>query len=690
MKDEGKRKRASKYWYLVASGLVLLLLFVAGSGSSILNVTVGGSTGDEQPESSDQGGGGTAGEHAVDSPIEARVTARAAQTEDSTGKALTAYVANGVPATLNIVSSETGELAASHQLPGTPDAQVGTRAMATGKKDRLVFIGLFDGRAYSYSVDNDELRQLPDAPGIEDESFWNAGALDDGRILFTTYPSARLLAFDPKSKKWQDFGSLGRGNDYAMGISSSGHIAYVGSGTRSPALWRVDTESGNKQKIALPVSDSDQERDFVYDTAVQGRTVYARVDSEDTVYSYDLKKKTWTSDALTDATRGIAVSSLGQPPGLFWVSVEGRLYFRKEGATVDRELAEGKSFGALRGHDWQDVDGNGTPESLVTVNIRGDVLRWDSENNARILVRSKGKPAPVRIRSLGSDQDGNILVGGFGSAPYFSRLATDGDGAKDYALRGQVESFGSAGEFLVVGTYPRAGIQLVPRTLDEAKQPRWYIKSGQDRPVDIEDLGDGRLAVATLPVYGKNGGAVSFVNTHRGVEDVLVDVSPGRSPLTLVHQHGKLFVGTGSSGGLGSSPDDGDGTVVVLDAESGKKLETITPLKGDATISSLIKDEEGQLWGWSVDSVFKLNPKTLEVEASARYSEAEDEAPYVRGRAIVDLGDRIAGSARGNIFVIDKKTLERKILSEGSNLVLGGDGALYYSRGATVYRWSFG
>ncbi len=563
--------------------------------------------------------------------------------------------------------------------------------MVTGANDRLVYLGLKDGRAYTFDADDGRLARLPAAPGMPSDSFWNAAAMDDGRILFSTYPSARLLAYDPATRKWKDFGSFGGKNHYTMGVSTDGDMAFVGTGTNDPALWQVDTIAGTKQRIPLPPSVSDVARDFVYDTAVVGSTVFARVDSEDTVYAYDLKLHQWGKQ-IRGAARGLATSPPDSPDRLYWTDTDGVLNQLDVSTGKSRQLNGGQSFGALRGAAWQDTDGDGFKESLITVNSRGDVLQWNSTTDARTIVRAEGEAAPTLIRSLGTDSRGNILVGGFGSAPYFARLPYKGGAVQTQSLSGQVESFGSVGGQLVVGTYPQAAIHVVPESLDGDFEPeaRWHLAHGQDRPMDIEALSGTRFAVASLPVYGKTGGAVSFIRTDGGVERVLDNVAPGRSPLVLEAFRGRVFVGTGSSGGLGAKLDDGDGTVVELNAVSGERLKTVVPVPGDATISALVVDAKGRLWGWSVDSIFELDPETLKTIRKKRYSMAKDDEPYARGRSLVDLGTRLAGSARGKIFVVDKKSLHRKTLAEGSNLVRGGDGELYYSRGSTVYRWSFG
>ncbi|MGP5164608.1 hypothetical protein [Arthrobacter rhombi] len=619
------------------------------------------------------------------------IAAIAAFTTDAHGEPLAAYVASGEPAHFNVVNTRNGERMASEPMSGGEGQSVSTRALATGAMDRRIYVGLQDGRAYSYDVDTYDLVKLPAGPGMAQDSYWNAGALDDGRILFTTYPTARLLAYSPRDRTWRDFGRLGAKNKYAMGISTVREIAYVGSGTSNPALWQVDTLKGSKRRIPLPAERTDVERDFVYDTVVVSSRVFARVDSEKTIYVYDAQGGEWVGK-IPDTARGLAASKPGEPAALYWVSSSGELHRTEVPSDLDRVLAGGKPISTLRGHSWQDISANGLKDSLVTINTSGAILRWNSSNGEMTREEAAGTPAPVQVRSMGVDKQGSVLVGGYGTAPYFAELSIDGGQDVQHPLRGQVESFGVSDESLLLGTYPGARIHLL-RDGTESLPDRvstWDLEHDQDRPVAIEDLGEGRVAVASVPVYGQSGGALTFLHTVDGIEKVLTNISPNRSPLTLAHRGGHLYVGTGATGGLGAVRDAGDGTVLMVDVNSGRIKMTSIPVAGDANISALVFDREGLLWGWSVDTIFELDSETLKVRRKKRYSKARDTKSYVRGRNLVDVGQQLAGCARGKVFLIDKVDLSRRDIARGGNLVLSGNGQLYYSRGSEVYRWSFG
>lgn len=629
-----------------------------------------------------------AGQHDVGTPVAAIIAATAAFTMDTRGEPFTAYVASGEPAQISLVNTRSGRLVASEALNGGAGQSVSTRALATGAKDRRIYIGLQDGRAYSYDVDTHDLVELPGGPAMSQDAYWNAAALDDGRILFTTYPTARLLAYDPEEETWRDFGRLGAKNKYSMGISTVRNIAYVGTGTADPALWQVDTLKGTKRRIPLPESKTDVKRDFVYDTAVVGTRVFARVDSEQIIYAYDAQARKWGGE-ISGAVRGLAASEPGEPAALYWVGSGGELHCTEVPSDRDRVLAGGESVSTLRGHAWQKITGERA--SLVTINVSGDILRWDGDNDELTRKSSAGTPASVQIRCLGVESQGSVLAGGYGTTPYFVQLSSDGEADVQYTLRGQIESFGTSGEDLLVGTYPGANIHLLHGGSDSFSAPAssWSLEHEQDRPVAIEDLGEGRAAIASIPVYGRSGGALTFLQVDGGIEKVVTNIAPNRSPLTLAHFKGRLYVGTGATGGLGAVRDSGDGTVLLVDAHSGQIKETVIPVPGDATVSALMFDADGLLWGWSVDTIFELDPETLKVKRKKRYSKARDTKSFARGRNLVDVGQQLAGCARGKVFLIDKADLSRRDIARGGNLVLSGNRELYYSRGSKVYRWSF-
>lgn len=633
----------------------------------------------------------TKGEHRVGEPIQATVTSTAAFTESDNGEPLTVYVASGTPAQFNLIKSRTGELVASQPLGDAEDGHVSSRALATSTRDRRVYIGLASGRVHVVDPDSAELSNVPASPAKPGERLWDACAMEDGRIVFSTYPAARLMTYSPWQRKWKDLGQVDVDAHYALGLSSVGKMIYVGTGTEQPALYQIDADSGRTKRIELPPADSSTSRDFVYDTQVAGDRVFARVASERTIYVYDLVEQKWVH-RMTGAIQGLGQAAPGQSVGIYWAGSEGKLHFTDAEDLQSSIRGNGEAFSAIRGSAWQDLAGRGTPDSLVTVNVSGQVLSWDSRDDVISLQPTSGTPAAVRIRSLGIDPEGRILVGGFGTSPYIARTSTDTDQVDHYSLRGQVEAFGTSDATTVAGIYPEASLHEVPADFRQPVESmdQWHVGENQDRPVSILGLGNGRFVVASMPVYGKTGGALSFLDNNRGLERVDEHIAPGRSPLCLAYQEERLYVGTGSAGGYGAKLDPGDGTVIVVETATGRKIRTAVPIRGDATVAALMFDAEGRLWGWTVDSIFEMDPATLGVKHKASYSKARDSNAYARGRQLVDLGDRIAGSARGKIFLIDKKTLRRTDVAEGANVVLSKDGELYYSRGAGLFRWSFG
>lgn len=630
------------------------------------------------------------GEQSLGPPVSSVVMQEAAFTERADGSPLTAVLATGVPAELSILDSRSGELIDSQTISLGPEAMVKSRAISPSLavNDRNIYIGLTDGRGVSYDPDARAIRKMPTAPGLSGEMFWNAEAMEDGTIAFSTYPSARVLTYDPTKRSWEDFGSFGNKNKYTLGMSSHGSTIYVGTGTASPEVWSVNRKNGQRQRIPLPKSKEPTERDFAYDLEVVGDSLYVRVDGENRIYRLELSSKSW-AEKIGGAARGLARSRPGEPEGLYWVGTDGKMRFHENATAIDTILPREDTVGAIRGGAWQDLDGDGDRESLLVVTTGASIQAWNSETRKSKTTSGSAVSAPSLIRSVGVGPDGSVLAGAYGTSPYFAVLPQDGQYFKHIFLRGQVESFGTAGGSLLAGTYPNARVHLTS-TVDETAQdqlPTWTIGHDQDRPLAIEDLGDGSAAIATMPKFGQTGGAVSIVDQTGGVQRTFEDISPGRTPVALAYREHVLYVGTGATGGLGSELAKGNAEILAVDTRTGRTIKSSRPLPGDATISALKFDSEGTLWGWSVDSVFSLDPETLKVIKTRKYSKAVDEEPYARGRNLVDGGAMLFGSARGKVFSIDKRTLKRKNFALGANLVRGGDGLLYYSRGSTLYRW---
>ncbi|MGG5751839.1 hypothetical protein ACQ3I4_04350 [Zafaria sp. Z1313] len=635
------------------------------------------------------------GEHALGTPMETVVVPAAAFTEGSDGVAVAVMVASGAPARVSIVSLRTGRRVADRPLDEDGDASATVWALAADAASGRVLLGTTQGRVYLLDPGGWELSEIDGPDGVESPYFQRAAALPDGGFLVTSYPDARLHHYDPARGTWTSHGSLGEGNDYAIGVAVRGGHAYVGTGTEDPAVFRVRLADGETARIDLPDPPPDApRRDFVYDVAATRRHLFARVESEAAVYVRDLVDGRWV-DRFDGVLPGLVAAENGED--VYWTDEEHRVHCYDGAEGRSRPLPGGFVVSRFRGGAvFRPQSGGGSP-TLVTVNASGRILGWDLEAGKDVGHASDVAPGALRLRSLGVDPQGRILVSALASTGHVRRYDPAGGAFDRLASSGQVESFGVVDGAVLAGAYPGAVIRRLgsgpstpPRDPPSAADDGGLrIPDGQDRPVAIVEAAGGLAVVATTPVYGQSDGALSVVDVAAGSVETHRGIVPGQSPLCLAADpaSGTVFAGTGGAAGLGSrAARAGDGRVLAFDVRSGRVLASRIPVPGDPNIAALVLDARGRLWGLSSNAVFELDPASLDVVRVGRHSQRADSGSYVTGRTLTDGGDVLYGCWGGGIHRIDKETLGVTAVGEGQHMVRAPDGSLYYARGARLYR----
>ncbi|MGJ9402591.1 hypothetical protein [Arthrobacter sp. KK5.5] len=632
----------------------------------------------------------TPGEHLLGTPMESVLVPRAAFTSRREGTVLAVMVASGGPGRISVIDVRTGRRVATRDIPGDGDGSVTVWAMGVDPATGLVALGTTGGRAFLLDPETSELSELPRPPAEEPPFFERSVPVGDGGFLFTSYPEGRLYRYHPEGRRWTDYGRFGDENSYSIGLDVRGDYAYVGTGTADPAVFRVGLTDGAVARIDLPAEvPGAPERDFVYDVVATVSHLFARVQSEDAVYVRDLRSGRWV-DRIAGAEPGLVATEPND--GVYWADSDQRVRRYVAELRESTALPEEYAVSQFRGGATFGRDGGTNEALLVTVNASGRILGWDAGIRRAYSQSADVAPGALRIRALAVDPGGQILVSALATMDHVRHYDPRAGTFGRLASMGQIESFGVVDGRVLGGGYPGASLQILEPRDSEGKgrasrEEALRIPQGQDRPVSIVAVGPGIAAVASTPAYGQQDGALSIVDLASGAVSTYRGLVPGQSPLCLAASGSDhLYVGTGAAAGLGADPSEEDGRVLRVDAADGRILASTVPAKGDRNIAALLLDAAGWLWGLSSNSVFRLDPETLDVLAIQRYSDFRDAGSYVTGRTLADDGGAIYACAWGDIHQIDKRTLARTKIAEGTHLVRTADGDLYYSRGARLYR----
>lgn len=166
------------------------------------------------------------------------------------------------------------------------------------------------------------------------------------------------------------------------------------------------------------------------------------------------------------------------------------------------------------------------------------------------------------------------------------------------------------------------------------------------------------------------------------------DVVADQTPLALTYRDGLIYGGTGIWGGIGVDPTTSEGKLFVFDPATGKVVYETVPVPGAQNVSALTFDDEGNLWGFTANELFKFDPERRKVVLTKKYFGVDDSRIYATGRELFWHQGELVGTSAGRLFRIDPRTLEMTVIQSGvTNLAIDRKGSYYYNRGSTLYRW---
>src|SRR5699024_10719671 len=145
----------------------------------------------------------------------------------------------------------------------------------------------------------------------------------------------------------------------------------------------------------------------------------------------------------------------------------------------------------------------------------------------------------------------------------------------------------------------------------------------QDRPYAIISA-DNKVAIGTVPDYGKTGGSLAFFNPKTGDYESYRNIVEGHSIVSLLYEGDYIFGGTSVYGCLGAEHTlEEDDKLFIWDTKSNKIVFETEPLSGEKSIPALTLDGEGNLYGFTAGKMFKFDLDKKEVIDSREYYHME-------------------------------------------------------------------
>lgn len=598
-------------------------------------------------------------------------------------------VSGGNPATLNEIDLLTGEVVNSMPLYGASNAWGVTRT-PNGK----IYVGTYPNAGlYEYDPYLGELTALGKV--INGEKFiWRLDSSLDGKVYGGTYPSGKVFEYDPATSKFRDYGPLMEGSQYARSLSvSENDIIYVGMGTERPGLVALDRINGSSTEIKLPKQYNSET--LVYDVDVRQHYVFIRITGKKDVLVYDTKKEAFVN--IIPNASGLDVSEVAPDGKSVYLSVDNQLnrYDLMEHKLYPTNY---KNFGTSRGFGWyKDLNDKLPGWSLVSISNKGLVRVYNIDRDSSTNYAANIVGGPVSIQSLGKGPDGNIYIGGYFSGGLGKYDVHTGDLSQNSQI-GQIEGMTTLGNHMYFGIYTGAEIfKYRPDLPFKGKQNPHMIYSlrehDQDRPFAMVPVGK-RVAVGTVPEYGRLGGSLSFYepNKRGNPMKLFKSVVENQSIISLESNNRYLYGGTSVWGGLGSKPLEKDARIFIWDLKKDKKIKDFVPLPGERGIAALALENKRYLWGLSLGTLFLVDLNTEEVIWSKELFKVDWQSMshFWRGGAMEFSRDgKLMVQARDRIYEVDTSTKEvRLLVAPASLMAIDEEGDIYFARNEHLFKLS--
>ncbi|MGW9414250.1 hypothetical protein [Arthrobacter cupressi] len=451
------------------------------------------------------------------------------------------------------------------------------------------------------------------APQSTNASF--AVATDSkGRIWNGNYPTGNATRFDPVTRTTLHTPRVRPDTQYvrALAVDSSDNV-YAGTGTQNPALFTWHTDRPDEIR-EIPVPDA-RATGFIYRIEAHGDVLFVHFDGADGTLRfrvYRISTGTWLTLAWPWMPAGMTSASA---PGssdayVVWNTVGVHKLMRINTDTMEPALV-----------------------CLVADTARAmDVEETGTDTIVNILCGSDGQYRSVKVstslqvvlRDVKADFAAQAfkLQGAMASVAedkiYFGGYMGDGLGSVELTTRttwrsplgtgiGQIEGLFEYDPLTIyIGSYPGGAIfRFNPVTKVAKKLIELRSTYYQARPICWAWAGL-RVVAGSVPDYGRNGGALTFINPLNDSDiKVVPGPIPGQSVLGLAGEGDVVYGTTGILGGQGSTNDTQPAHVFAWNVVQGRLLWK-RAFTGEVEINSPIL-VSGVLYVSTNNGVIRLN-----------------------------------------------------------------------------------
>lgn len=486
-------------------------------------------------------------------------------------------------------------------------------------------------------------------PSATETYLWQFAIGKDERLYSCTYPQAKLVRHDFKTGQSEDLGRLDDSEMYARNLAASTNgLIYIGIGTVRAQVVQFDPATGEKKSLI------ENEKRPAGQAMVHHGTdgaVYVRIGGD----HFRCDKDKLTPVETMSPKHDVVLSD-----------------------------------GRVISDNWKVID-----EKIV--------YTLKPKNGKPVTEKAAFNGKGLHIFAIGAGPDGQI----YGSTVL--PLEVFDFTPKTKALRhlgnstgAEVYSFATDGKLLYSCSYPGSYLAIYdpqkPWNFGTAREnnPRGIgrLGDGHLRPRAMVIGTDGRVYIGSLPPYGQTGGALGIYdpNADKVVENYRHLIQDqGISALCAESETGKIFGGSTIEAGGGRKPEAKECVAFAWNPKTKQKEWESVIVAGDKNIAALTV-AHGKVFGVSRPSqtLFVIDPKTFAVLHKSKVGLG---SVHEVSMAYYAPHDCIYGLAKDSIFKVDPKTLEVTEVARSSEPINCGfavtDTGIYFGSKTKLVRWKW-
>jgi streptogramin lyase len=507
-----------------------------------------------------------------------------------------------------------------YAMKGASGASIVTVSPADGS----VYIATFyEGRLFRWDPATKQMTDLGQ-PVAGETYLYGLSAGPDGTIYGGTYPHAHAFSYKPGAG-FTDLG-VASPDDTSMYVKSTAYdpdrnALYVGLQT-NPRIRRLDLATRTWTDIALPVPPTVQsiiDLDYAGGRLIANAGGFLRV--VDTATNTEVPVTNGKTGAVT-TTYSLAARGVSDPRqgGVFFSTVDnGKVVLARYDLATDTVTATSVESrrGALIGYGWRVEDGHDVLYAFAG-NYSGGGFRYDLTTGASGSMQFAVSPSPSPLQHVLPSADGaKVYIDAFlnGNATVYD-VATRA--YTPIARLGQVEGWTLLNGRIYAGTYPNGTLlEYDPATNAVRNFARLQDTDQQIRPIEAKAHA-GKVYFGTAPDYGQRGGAVAVLDPASGGVEVTRNVVPEHTVASIAFAADRVFLGSSTEGGTGTTPAPGSGRLVQWDATTRQVVKEVVPVAGAGSVNALVTGRNGDLYGLADGTLFQLDPATMTVRRTLK------------------------------------------------------------------------